>query len=182
MSKIQQVRAILDHIQQINSEPVFHPGISPGEAALFFDQIALTPSPEILQLYRLHNGIDCLNGFLHFFKIQDAISTYNVFKQCKEEDLSFKWQPSWFPFLTQNGDITICLDIETQQLAAIDLECSCEDVIADHYGNYLNAIHEMFELEEYEFDEFSGCIEFSPDAWEAAMKHHGLKEIWVHES
>lgn len=179
MNGIHRIQGILAKIREINSEPNFHEGISAAEIEAYFGQIGQSPSPEILQLYALHNGIDYLNAFLYFFEMKDAIAAYKLLQQCKEEDTSFKWQPTWFPILTENGDIIVCLDMETKQLAAVDLEGGSEEIITEHYLNYLDAISEVFESGSYEFSERSGCIEFEPQAWQAALKKHGVKEIWV---
>ena len=112
MIGIHRIQGILAKVREINSEPNFHEGISAAEIAAYFGQIGQSPSPDILQLYALHNGINYLNAFLYFFEMKDAISA-------------------------------------------------------------------VFESGSYEFSERTGCIKFEPQAWQAALKKHGVKEIWV---
>ncbi len=178
MDTINKIQTIFTHIQSFNEEPMPKPGISESEIAGYFDSIGLAPTANLVQLYGWHNGIDNLDAFLSFLSVIDAIESYKGNKSLKKDIPDFEWKESWFTVLDMNGDVQICLDLETNELYSVDVECDLVQKIADNYDAYLDAILSLFQSGKYGFDEEACCIEVESDVWNKLREDYNIKNAW----
>lgn len=178
MNTIEKIQTIFRHIQSVNDEPTAKPGIPETETASHFNSIGLTPTTDLVQLYEWHNGIYNLDAFLSFLPVSDAIERYKGNKSLKKDIQEFEWKESWFTVLDMNGDVQICLDLETNELYSIDIECDLVQKIADNFERYVDAILSLFEEGNFSFDKDAGCIDVKDDVWSAILQKYNIKSAW----
>lgn len=160
MSKsfLEKVEFIFEYIYEVNEEPVFQSGISEQEVLEVFQQLGLPPQREIIQLYMTHDGINYLNGFLSMNSIERVVWLYDFYRESRadseeirrlnqedpdflgDEFYKFMWNENLFPVFDYNGDVSICVSLDTSDLFSFDLADNACWKIAEHYERYLDAI------------------------------------------
>jgi hypothetical protein len=178
MNSLEKIELIFASIIAANEEPKVEPGISEYEILKSFNSVGLTPTAELVSLYKWRNGIANLNGFLYFLPLSDALNVYREFKKLRGDVPAIKWKDDWFPVLEQNGDFQICLDLKTQELYSIDLEGDTTIKIAEHYSHYLDAMLFIFKSGQYTFDREGGCIEVIDEVWKRVLEKYNVKGAW----
>ena len=179
MNSLEKMKAIVNHIQVVNPDTKVCPGLSKVEILEAFQKINLLPPPEIVELYQWHNGIGELDCFLNLMDLDNAVDWYKDFLASKTEYPEWKWDKNYFPLLNMNGDVQLCLDVETFAVMTIDIECNIVDKIANHYIDYLDALLHVFNSKSFKYDCKSGCIEFEQEVWNDARSLYQIEHPWL---
>jgi hypothetical protein len=177
MNAFEKICYIYDRIRLVNDEPEEKSGLSHGEIVQMFTNIDLSPNPLLIKLYEWHNGIDNLNAFLHLLSLSHAIDIYDDYEAEKNEYQDYPWNTSCFPVLSINGDVHICVDINTGSLISIRRDIGRFEKIADRYENYLDALFEVFEGGLFVYEDVSGSIEIDDTAWQDMMRKYNIKNV-----
>lgn len=175
LNKISEIYKI---IRSANNEPTDNPGISRSEILETFQAIGLTPSEDLMEIYEWKNGIIYLNAFLSFLPLNNAIDIYKNYQLLREANPNFTWKNIRVPVLDMNGDVQVCLDIETNELYSIDVECDFVQKIADNYSSYISAIYSILNSGQFSFNEGEGCITVEPDTWEKLLDEYKIINAW----
>jgi len=178
MNIIEKIQTIFQHIKLVNDEPAANTGISEAEVVSHFNSIGRTPTTDLIQLYEWHNGIYNLDAFLSLLSVNDAIERYKGNKSLKKDIPEFEWKESWLTVLDMNGDVQICLDLGTNELYSVDIECDLVQKIADNFEHYVDAILSIFEEDKFSFDEEAGCVDVKDDVWNGILKKYNIKSAW----
>ncbi len=178
MESLEKVISIFEKIQAINSEPIPHPGLPTEKIDHLFVGLGLEPPKEMVALYKWHNGIDYLNAFLSMLSLEEAIEIYHGFMALKTEVPSFKWKREWFPILDMNGDIQVCVDLETLELYSIDAEDDSTIRISGNYNQYLDALLFIMQSTTYSYDPEAGCIDVSDQVWCEVSRKFQVYSAW----
>jgi len=178
MDLVSALNEIWSHIRAVNDEPLETSGLSNSEIARKLQEIGLEPVPDLVKLYEWRNGISSLNAFLSLLDLDSAIRAYKFNRSTKLRHANFKWEESWFTVLDMNGDIQICVDLNTKSVFSVDVECDITYCIASHYSRYLNALIEIFRSKRYSFDAGEGCIDIDHDYWKEIQAEYSILTAW----
>ena len=94
-------------------------------------------------------------------------------EEFSEEDLP--WWPSLFPVVDMNGDLQVCVDLETDELYLIDIENGSTRRICRDYRKLLDALLEAFELRIHSRESVSGSLVLEKRSWEILKAKHGVQ-------
>ena len=179
MNTLDKVSAILGYVQKVNDETKIHPGKEKVEILKLFQDLGLSPPPELVEVYQKYNGVDSLDSFFYFESIEEAVETYQFYGEILIRDYpNCRWDINWFPIMNMNGDVTIFLNFETFSLHSVDLELDIVKKIADHYEHFLDAFLYIFESGCYEFDEDAGSFDVSDEDWDKIKAKFEIESAW----
>jgi hypothetical protein len=183
MNAFEKISYIYDQIRLVNDEPIAKPGLSRDVIIQMFKDFDLFPVPLLVDLYEWHNGIGYLNAFLHLLSLSESLDRRedydsNEYKVENNESKDHKQNICLLPIFSMNGDVQICVDINSGSLTAIDLELGRFEEIAEHYENYLNALLEVFESRSFIYEDFSGSIEIDKAFWLNMKQKYKIKNAY----
>ena len=58
MNTLEKVSAILGYVQKVNDETEIYPGKEKSEILKLFQDLELSPPPELVEVYQNYNGVD----------------------------------------------------------------------------------------------------------------------------
>ena len=182
MQPIEKIKLVISEIKTVNKATRTYPGLSRKEIIETFKSIEIEPSQEVIELYELFNGITSLNGYFDFQEVEEVIEWYRTYVEIKEDNPDFKFQKSWIPLFSMNGDVILCLDCELFSVIAIDLELCRVEKIAQHYEDYLDAILDIFEQQAVIYEEKTMHFTVESSVWEKTCSKYQLKNPWYSSS
>lgn len=183
MNAFEKICYIYDRIRLVNDEPIAKPGLSRDMIIQMFKDFDLLPLPLLVDLYEWHDGISYLNAFLHLLSLSESLDRCDIFNSISYEtennkNKARKQKIRLLPIFSMNGDVQICVDINSGSLTAIDLELGRFEKIAEHYENYLNALIEVFGNGQFVYEEISGSIDLNDIFWQEMRKKYKIKNAW----
>ena len=177
MNLTEKLDYLLKRVLEVNDEPRVNGGISQSEIENQLNEIDIEPTEDLLELYQWRNGIDYLNAFLYFNSVQYLIEGYRNLEEFDFEVDGFNWDERWLPILNMNGAIDILVNIETRQVAAIDIECDRFEIIASDYNHYIDALVYVFQSNQFYYEDGS-CINFNDSVWQELYDKFKVKAAW----
>ena len=176
MDAFEKLTRIYARIREENSEPQEQSPASVFAVRIAFEGLELPLPPVLEKLYTWHNGIYHLNAFLHFVPLREAVKAYRSFSESRRRGWLPEIKEKWFPVLDQNGDIQYCLDVETGELWAVDIEDGSIRLIAKDFEKFIDAVSEAFARDAAVYNPESGAFEVEPDDWADIRNEYGLEE------
>ncbi|MEM9154609.1 MAG: hypothetical protein AAGB13_06155 [Cyanobacteria bacterium P01_F01_bin.33] len=192
-SLLEKIEFVFQYIYEVNEEPIFHPGISEQKVLKLFQKLGLTPLREIIQIYTIHNGVDLLNGFFSMNSIERVAWIYEFYgdvrkdheeiNRLRQEEPGFRgdefmWSENLFPLFDYNGDVKICIDLDTSELFSFELEGNARWKLAEHYETYLDAIIYMIENSYFHFYGTEGTLGVREEFWKITLNKFQIDSAW----
>lgn len=172
MRDVEKITRIVEHIKGVIPHCQVFPGLPRNEIEAKLSILGVELHPELIELYEEFGEIYSLDGALSFLSLPDAALCYQSYREFSSE--GFSWWPSLFPLLDMNGDIQLCVDLETTDLYLMDVENGTTRHIYRDYRRLLNALLEAVDSDIYYKDPGSGSLILEKSAWTKIKVKHGI--------
>ena len=170
MGVVRKILEVLDHVKRIIPGCELFPGVEREQIEAVFSELGVEPNSDLIELYGVVHNLD---GALSFLSLKEASTSYLAYREFSEEDLP--WWPSLFPVVDMNGDLQVCVDLETDELYLIDIENGSTRRICRDYRKLLDALLEAFELRIHSRESVSGSLVLEKRSWKILKAKHGVQ-------